>query len=132
MSHNNTLHQCVTRALNISVSAVSLSVARILTALQERREERARAAAESEEPFDKQAEEVEKSAWNDFWNDSSPGLLLYACLHGTVDTVKYFVSRLVSPTARYVCLMFVEVSERIRSWCVFVCVCSYVCVCMCV
>ena len=29
-----------------------------------------------------------------FWTKESPGLLLYACLHGTVDIVDYFISKL--------------------------------------
>ena len=73
----------------------------ILNALEERRKEREKQATANQELFQQQAESVEKKAWREFWDSESPGLLLYACLHGTVDIVKYFVSKLVSPTIRY-------------------------------
>ena len=72
----------------------------ILTALQEKKREREKAASKADDLFQKQAVSVEKRAWKEFWDQGSPGLLLYACRHGTVDTVKYFTSRLVSPTTR--------------------------------
>ena len=38
-----------------------------------------------------------------FWNKESPRLLLYACLHGTVEIVDYFVSKLVKANeTRYI------------------------------
>ena len=39
----------------------------------------------------------ELQAWQKFWEDESPRLLLYSCLHGTVDIVKYFIGKDVSP-----------------------------------
>ena len=76
----------------------------ILNALQERRKEREKQAAANQETFQQQAESVEKRTWREFWDSESPGLLLYACLHGTVDIVKYFVTKHVSPTTRYHCI----------------------------
>ena len=74
----------------------------ILNALQERREERDREAATSDDFRLQQLEAVEKKEWHKFWNSESPKLLNYACLHGTVETVKYFISKGVSPTTMYV------------------------------
>ena len=36
------------------------------------------------------------TAWKGFWENEKAGLLLYACLHGTVEMVEYFVNKLVS------------------------------------
>ena len=49
-----------------------------------------------------QLESKEAKQWKEFWKSESPGLMLYACLHGTVEIVKYFISKFVSPTARYI------------------------------
>ncbi|CAI8015846.1 Transient receptor potential cation channel subfamily A member 1 homolog [Geodia barretti] len=73
----------------------------ILTGLQERKKEREKAASRTEDWSQKQVVSVEKREWKDFWDIESPGLLLYACSHGTVETVKYFTTRLVPPTTRY-------------------------------
>ena len=43
-----------------------------------------------------EAEVYEYNEMKQFWRDQSSGLLLYACLHGTVETVGYFISKLVS------------------------------------
>ena len=68
-------------------------------ALQERRADREKQAAESEHDlYRQQTETVEREAWQEFWDRESPQLLLYACLHGTVEIVKYFVHNDVSPT----------------------------------
>ena len=48
-----------------------------------------------------QRESMEAKEWKEFWDSESPGLMLYACLHGTVEIVKYFISKFVSPTSRY-------------------------------
>ena len=39
--------------------------------------------------------------WKKFWDEESPKLLLYACLHGTVEIVDYFIARRVSSTTGY-------------------------------
>ena len=72
-------------------------------ALQERRAERQKQAFDlKDDLFRQQTESVEKKVWEEFWDEESPKLLLYACLHGTVEIVKYFVRNHVSPTTRYV------------------------------
>ena len=74
----------------------------ILNALQERRAQREKQA--SKKDLDKQQiESTELKEWQKFWKSQSPKLLLYSCLHGTVEIVKYFVSKVVSPTTRYTC-----------------------------
>ena len=70
---------------------------RILNALQERREEREKM---KKYMFQQREELVEKKEWETFWNEESPRLFHYACVHGTVEIVKYFVAKLVSPTIR--------------------------------
>ena len=68
-------------------------------ALQERRADREKQAAELEHDlYRQQTEAVETREWPEFWGRESPQLLLYACLHGTVEIVKYFVHNDVSPT----------------------------------
>ena len=72
-------------------------------ALQERRADRERQTQTPDSEHDlyrHQIESVEKPAWQEFWKRESPELLLYACLHGTVEIVKYFVHNGVSPTTR--------------------------------
>ena len=54
--------------------------------------------------FNSQAVSVEEPEWDQFWEQESPKLLLYACQHGTVDMVDYFITREVSATTRYVCI----------------------------
>ena len=66
---------------------------RVLTALQERRNEREKAASIVNDLFLKQRESLEKLAWEEFWNQEGPGLLHYACCHGTVETVKCLIIR---------------------------------------
>ena len=83
----------------------------ILNALEERRKEREKQAAAKKEWFQLWRESVEKRAWKEFWDSESPGLLLYACLHGTADIVKYFVTKHVSPTTRYHCIESSTLSE---------------------
>ena len=39
----------------------------------------------------------EKEAWDKLWLDMSPGWLLHACSHGSVDAVKVFVDMGCSP-----------------------------------
>ena len=75
----------------------------ILNALEERRKENEKkraAASQGLSQLEKKSmkQEAWENAWNDFWVSESPGLLLYACLHGTVDIVKYFVTKEVPPT----------------------------------
>ena len=73
----------------------------ILMALQERRADRKKQAeASKDDLYWQQTESVEEKTWDKFWYEHSPELLLYACLHGTVEIVKYFVSNHVSPTTR--------------------------------
>ena len=72
----------------------------ILNALQQHRANRKKKASSSDELFQQQAESIEDVEWKVFWNEEGPRLLLYACLHGTVETVKYFVTNRVSPTSR--------------------------------
>ena len=69
---------------------------RILQALQEQRAERKK-LAEREYSIDSQGDSVEDKDLNTLWKDHSLNLMLFACEHGTVDVVKYFVTELVSP-----------------------------------
>ena len=71
----------------------------ILRALQEHRADRKKQVS-TVDLHQQQAEAVEKREWKEFWVKESPGLLLYASLRGTVDTVMYFVTKLVPPTTR--------------------------------
>ena len=73
---------------------------RVLTALQEMRNERKKEASKVNNLFLRQRESLEKLAWDRFWNQESPGLLNHACCHGTVGTVKYFTTRMDSVTMR--------------------------------
>lgn len=57
-------------------------------------------ASETNDLFMKLAVQREKSHWKDFWKRESPGLLHYACSCGTDETVKFFTTRLVSPTKK--------------------------------
>ena len=45
-------------------------------------------------------EQIEKKAWKEFWHEESKRLLLYACRHGTVEVVDYFLKHRVSPTTK--------------------------------
>lgn len=71
----------------------------ILNALQEHREKRKKEVRHGNIE-ENQIESYEKQAWKEFWMAESEGLLLYSCLYGTVDAVKYFVAKFVSPTVR--------------------------------
>lgn len=83
----------------VPCNIIHICIFSILNALQERRDERKR----NFNPGDIQQIEVyEKAAWQEFWEDESKALLLYSCLHGNVDIVKYFLNtQFVSPTIRY-------------------------------
>ena len=48
----------------------------------------------------KKASKIEKIAWSKFWDKESQRLLLYACRHGTVEVVHYFLKHRLSPTTR--------------------------------
>ena len=69
----------------------------MLHALWERRAERKAKVKRGDE----QNESYESFGWIKFWDEESPRLLLYACLHGTVKIVDYFVNRHVSLTTKY-------------------------------
>ena len=72
----------------------------MLHALQERRAER-KAKVKKGDVLQEREERYEGFGWINFWDEVSPGLLLYACLHGTVEIVDYFVNKHVSPTTKY-------------------------------
>lgn len=55
----------------------------ILRTLQERIVER------DSHPCEMQS--IEKNAWEEFWKDLGPDLLIHACSHGSVDAVKLLV-----------------------------------------
>ena len=74
----------------------------ILNALQEHRAERKNQASDL---YRQQTESVERMEWMAFWDSKSPELMLYACIHGTVEIVKYFVTEVVPPTTRYFLLL---------------------------
>ena len=100
---NACVYTCICHVILISVctctcTCISIS---ILNALQERRADREKEASKGS-LHQQQAESWEKKAWKTFWDEQSPGLLLYACGHGTVEIVKYFVTKLVPPTTRYI------------------------------
>ena len=69
----------------------------MLNALQERRNERKK-QVKKDNILQQQTEIYENGRWKEFWDKESPGLLLYACLCGTVEIVEYFVIKHVSPT----------------------------------
>ena len=69
----------------------------MLNALQERRDERMK-QVKKDDVLQQQTEGYESKEWKKFWDEESPGLLLYACLHGTVEIVEYFVTKHISPT----------------------------------
>ena len=71
----------------------------MLQALHERRAER-KAKVQEGDVLQEQAEGYEKKEWKMFWDEQSPGLLLYACLHGTVEIVDYFINKLVPSTTK--------------------------------
>ena len=81
------------------ISAITLYLCSILNALQERREER-RKRVHDGNLDEHQIEYHELQAWQKFWEAESPRLLLYSCLHGTVDIVKYFITKYVSPVTK--------------------------------
>ena len=57
---------------------------------------------ESKNVFQPQpTEAVDKFVWQAVWEDENPKLLLYSCIHGTVEIVKYFIAKSISPTTRY-------------------------------
>lgn len=65
------------------------STCSILRTLQERIVER------ESQPSAEQNKE--KNAWNHFWEEWGPKLLIHACSHGSVDVVKLFVEMKCSP-----------------------------------
>ena len=73
---------------------ITFSPHSMLNAFQERRFEREK-QYKRQNVASVQAEMYEYSEMKRFWNEESPRLLLYACLHGTVEIVDYFVSKLV-------------------------------------
>ena len=85
--------------MNIFTSAITLYLFSILNGLQERREERKKGVHDGN-LGQQQIEYQELQAWQQFWKDESPGLLLYSCLHGTVDIVKYFITKYVSSVTK--------------------------------
>ena len=60
-----------------------LRILSILKTLQERIVER--------ESLPGVEQEKEKNAWKKFWKTLSPELFLYACSHGSVEAVKFFM-----------------------------------------
>jgi len=58
-------------------------VSSILKTLQERIVER--------ESHPGTEQKKEKNAWEVFWKEWAPKLFIYACCHGSVDIVKFFV-----------------------------------------
>ena len=74
---------------------------RILQTLQEQRAERKK-IADKGYSIERQGDSVEENELNKLWKDQSQKLMLFACEHGTVDVVQYFVTELVSPKFGYV------------------------------
>lgn len=74
----HTLHKDLHRYYFYNIALSWLSS--ILKTLQERIEER--------ESHPGAEQNREKNAWEDFWNEMGPDLLIYACEYGTVDAVK--------------------------------------------
>ena len=86
------------KAVNIRVVlTTTLLPFRMLDALHERRAKRSKNAAK-DNIFQQQAERLEKVEWKKFWDEESEELLLYACRHGTVEIVDYFLRHSISPT----------------------------------
>ena len=77
----------------------------MLDVLHERRAERSKKASKND-IFQQQAEQIEKKAWKEFWHEENKNLLLYACLHGTVEVVDYFLKHSVSPTTKLAHMLF--------------------------
>ena len=67
---------------------------RMVKSVHERRLERKKVKGDSRQQFE---ENVEEKDWKEFWKNNSPKLLLYACYHGTVEIVDYFISHHVDP-----------------------------------
>ena len=92
----------------------------IITALEAHRadrKKRAEASDSRDDLFKQQAESVESMDWEIFWGEESPKLLLYVCLHGTVEIVKYLLSIHVSPTTRYIEYFFLVSRTKLAlSW----------------
>ena len=84
----------------------------MLNALLERRDERKK-QVKKDDVLQQQAEIYEVKVWKKFWDEESPGLLLYACLHGTVEIVDYFVTKHVSPTTKYAYHVYVMFLNRL-------------------
>jgi ankyrin repeat protein len=79
---------------------------RILQALQEQRAERKK-VADREYSIERQGDSVEEKDLNELWKRESLKLMLFACEHGTVDVVKYFVTELVRPNKGWVIIISV-------------------------
>ena len=73
---------------------------RILQSLQEQRAERKK-TVHNLYSIDSPGDSVEEKDLNDLWKEHSLKLLLYACKHGTVEVVKYFVTELVPANHGY-------------------------------
>ena len=77
----------------------------MLDVLHERRAERSKKASKND-IFQQQAEQIEKKNWKEFWDEESQRLLLYACRHGTVEVVDYFLKHSVSQTTMLAHMLF--------------------------
>ena len=77
-----------------------------MQALQEQRAERKK-VADREYSIERQGDSVEEKDLNELWKRESLKLMLFACEHGTVDVVKYFVTELVRPNKGWVIIISV-------------------------
>ena len=66
-----------------------------MQSLQEQRAERKK-LADREYSIERQGDSAKEKDLNELWRNESLKLMLFACEHGTVDVVKYFVAELVS------------------------------------
>ena len=63
--------------------------------------------ADREYSIERQGDSVEEKDLNELWKRESLKLMLFACEHGTVDVVKYFVTELVRPNKGWVIIISV-------------------------
>lgn len=82
---------------DVELCLIGFSI-RVLKALEEHNKEREKEASISCNSFKKMAVSREKEGWKKFWDANSLKLLLYSCQYGTVEIVKYFITRHVPPT----------------------------------
>ena len=91
----------VSLVIHVRFTLVTFSPYSMLNAFQENRAERRKRFKRGDAGL-LQAEDKEYKHWKGFWENEKTGLLLYACLHGTMEMVEYFVNKLVSTSMDHI------------------------------